>query len=78
MTRFWIEIEPGVEHATMRAQLLCLPGYTDPELAARICIAWHGLSRAGHHQAWEPPPTASELHSWLNEIEAFIMACADS
>ena len=34
MTRFWIEIEPGVEHATMRAQLLCLPGYTDPELGS--------------------------------------------
>ena len=74
LTRFWDEVEPGVERESMRAQLLCLPGYTDHELARRVCVAWHGLSHACHHQAWEPPPTAPELHSWLDDIETFIRA----
>ena len=72
LSHFWAEVEPGVETGSMRAQLLCLPTYTHPELAMRTRIAWHGLSAACHHQAYELPPTAAELNSWLNDVKAFM------
>ncbi len=69
LTQFWLSTKPGVEQATMRAQLLCLPEYADPDLARRVRYAWHALSGACHHQAYDLPPVASELQGWLDEVE---------
>jgi hypothetical protein len=34
--------------------------------------AWHGLSRACHHQVYELSPTATELERWLDAVDAFL------
>jgi len=72
LRQFWIARAPGVEKATMRAQLLCLPTYLDPDIARRARFAWHALSRACHHHAYELPPIESELQGWLDEVESLI------
>jgi hypothetical protein len=55
----------------MRAQLLCLPAYlpADVDLATRASVAWTGLSRACHHHAYELPPAAVELSTWIEVVE---------
>lgn len=69
LDQFWSKVAPGVENASARAQLICLGEYIDPQLASRIRYTWHGLSVACHHHAYELPPTAAELDSWLSDIE---------
>ena len=70
--QLWARTAPGVENASARAQLTCLPEYVDAELASRVRYAWHALSTACHHHAYELPPIASELNSWLDDVEALI------
>jgi len=72
LSQLWQEVAPGVENATVRAQLLCLPEYMDLEIANRVRYAWYGLSAACHHHAYELPPIASELRDWLTDIEALV------
>ena len=72
--QLWARVAPGVENASARAQLTCLPEYVDAQLAGRIRYAWHALSTACHHHAYELPPIVSELSSWLDDIEALIAA----
>ena len=68
--QLWARVAPGVENASARAQLTCLPEYVDAQLAGRIRYAWHALSTACHHHAYELPPIASELNGWLDDVEA--------
>ncbi|MEV0328953.1 hypothetical protein AB0H63_21255 [Micromonospora echinospora] len=49
-------------------QLLALRAYTDPETALVARIAWHGLSRAMHHHAYELAPTVTELRGWHRDV----------
>ena len=70
--QLWARVAPGVENASARAQLTCLPEYADAELAGRIRYAWHALSTACHHHAYELPPIVSELNGWLDDVEALI------
>ena len=72
LDQFWSKVAPGVENASARAQLICLAEYIDPQLASRIRYTWHGLSVACHHHAYELPPTAEELRSWLRDIESLL------
>ena len=72
LDQLWARAAPGVETASARAQLTCLPEYVDAELASRIRYAWHALSTACHHHAYELPPIASELNGWLDDVEALI------
>ncbi len=72
LDQLWAQAAPGVENASARAQLTCLPEYIDPELASRIRYSWHVLSSACHHHAYELPPIESELNGWLDEVEALI------
>src|SRR5688572_6750590 len=67
----WLKRAPGLERCSARAQLLCLPGFlgSDADLARRVSYTWAGLSRACHHHAYEFPPTASELMSWIETVE---------
>jgi hypothetical protein len=37
-----------------------------------VRYAWHGLSRACHHQVYELPPTATELERWLDAVDALL------
>ena len=70
--QLWARVAPGVENASARAQLTCLPEYVDAELAGRIRYAWHALSGACHHHAYGLPPIVSELNSWLDDVQALI------
>ena len=72
LDQFWATAAPGVEKASRRAQLICLPEYTDIELVTRVRYAWHGLSDACHHHAYDLPPIESELSGWFNDVDALI------
>jgi hypothetical protein len=68
---FWRTKRPGVEQASMLAQLLCLREFwPDREEAGRIHHAWNALSRACHHHPYELAPTAGELEGWFAIVEA--------
>ena len=82
---FWKVRAPGMEHCSMRAQLLCLPYFLqDPKtsgpqdlgqehLAERASYAWAGLSRACHQHPYELPPTSVELLGWLGTVEELVI-----
>lgn len=65
----WRRQAPGTEGASMRAQLICLPRYLEPELAGRVGYAWGRLSSACHQHAYELAPTSAELRGWLRVVE---------
>ena len=73
MDRLWLASAPGVQHSSMRAQLLCLSSYTDDELADRVSYAYGGLTRACHHHAYELSPTTEEITGWLDDVAALIV-----
>lgn len=74
LDQLWAQVAPGVENASARAQLTCLPEYIDAELASRIRYSWHVLSTACHYHAYELPPIATELNGWLDDVESVIAA----
>ena len=82
---FWRVRAPGMEHCSMRAQLLCLPDYLQApkapslqgsghadDLAQRVSYAWAGLSRACHQHPYELSPTSVELLGWLGTVEQLV------
>jgi hypothetical protein len=75
LEELWQRRAPGLEQCSARAQLLCLPEYLrQGDLAERVAYAWSGLSRACHHHAYELPPTAAELESWIEIVEELVDA----
>jgi len=73
LDELWSQTAPGVERASMRCQLLCLPAFVrDAELAGQVGHAWAALTYACHHQPYELSPTAEELERWLDAVEALI------
>jgi hypothetical protein len=76
MFDLWRAKAPGVEDASYRAQLLCLRSYLDPALAASADQTWAALSRACHHHAFEMPPTAGELGTWLESVDEVVRVVA--
>jgi hypothetical protein len=69
LDEFWEGRAPGVENASARAQLLCLPTYMDALTARKADHAWEALSRACHHHPYELSPTAAELSSWIEDVD---------
>jgi hypothetical protein len=68
MEEIWRERAPGVERASIRAQLLCLSKYADdPAPADAAAHAWSALTHACHHHPYELAPTAEELEGWLDQ-----------
>jgi anaerobic glycerol-3-phosphate dehydrogenase len=64
-----------MEHSTFRSQLVCLPlVLRDKTLVEDIVSAWHSLSRACHHHPYELAPIASELETWISQVERLIDA----
>ncbi len=69
----WSAVARPVRDASRHAQLLCLGAYVpNQELVSEVRHAWHGLSRACHHQVYELAPTAAELARWLDAVERFL------
>jgi hypothetical protein len=70
---FWGARAPRVREVSRHAQLLCLGAYLqDDDVVSGVRYAWHGLSRACHHQVYELPPTATELERWLDAVDALV------
>jgi hypothetical protein len=69
LEEFWQHRAPGVERASVRAQLLCLRSYADEEIAESAAHVWHALSRACHHHPYELAPTGQELSNWITDVE---------
>jgi hypothetical protein len=75
----WQQRAPGLENASMRAQLACLPDYLgDRRLAADVAFTWGALSGACHHHAYELAPTAPELEGWIESVERLVGAVESS
>jgi len=75
LARLWSARAPGLEHAPVRAQLICLLDHIDRRLARETASAWGSLSGACHHHAYELPPTADELGLWIESVERFVAEC---
>ena len=72
LRQYWALREPGMEHCTWHAQLLCLTAYlSNRELAREAAAAWSDLSRACHHHPYELAPTANELRDLLDVARRF-------
>ena len=72
LRQYWGRREPGLEHCSSHAQLLCLVAYlSNRELAQETSAAWSALSRACHHHPYELSPTAGELRAWLTTAGTF-------
>lgn len=69
---YWSHTAPSVAGCPMRHQLLALPSFVGAETALAARTAWHGLSRAMHHHAYELAPTAAELQSWHRDVVALV------
>jgi hypothetical protein len=77
LDELWSRTAPGIERASMRCQLLCLPAYVqDAEVAGPAAHAWVALTHACHHHPYELPPTAEELNRWLDAVQAIINRAA--
>ena len=69
----WGARRPAVREASRHAQLLCLGrSFADEELVSGMRYAWHGLSRACHHQVYELSPTEAELSTWLDAVDRLV------
>ncbi len=70
LATFWSTKAPQVARCSSRAQLLSLRAYVDKEIAQQGHQAWVALSHACHHHPYELSPAASELESWILDVEA--------
>ena len=78
LDRLWLRRAPGLERASARAQLACLPEYLgDAALAWEIVFTWSALSNACHHHAYELAPTAAELGQRLDAVSRLIKTLED-
>ncbi|MDE0446988.1 MAG: hypothetical protein OXH96_09975 [Spirochaetaceae bacterium] len=72
LRQYWALREPGMEHGTWHAQLLCLTAYlSNRDLARETAAAWSDLSRACHHHPYDLAPTATELRGLLDVAHRF-------
>jgi hypothetical protein len=71
---YWREYLSGAEYLDMRAQLNCARIELPVNVAGDLSYAWHGLTRATHHHAYELDPTAEELRSLLTIAERTLTA----
>jgi hypothetical protein len=73
LDQLWAVRAPGLQAASARAQLSCLPTYLHPpELAQEAAYTWTALSDACHHHAYEVGPTAAELQARFEAVKRLI------
>ena len=53
---------------TTNSKLVALSALQDAELGERVKRAWHGLSRACHHHAYELQPSAAEIRRLVAQV----------
>lgn len=71
---FWLRTEPAVADCSMRAQLLALDLYADPDVAAQANHAWSALSGACHHHPYQLAPGTRDLAPWTATTSRLISA----
>jgi hypothetical protein len=72
---FWASKVPGMEEVSTRAQLVSLPFYlSDRALAGTVALAWHRLSAACHHHAYDLPPPLTELRDLAGTVKRLVHA----
>jgi hypothetical protein len=74
MDELWERTVPGMKPLSTRAQLITLPFYTDPDLAAQIQFTWCQLSGACHHDSYELPPPLHEIEKAAETVERLVDA----
>ena len=62
----------GMDRATMRSQLICLPSYADEAVARQIAFTYAALTGACHFHPYELAPTATELSRWISDVEKLL------
>jgi hypothetical protein len=73
LAEFWRSQAAGLEEASFKTQLLCLPAFlgTKDSLAGRINHVWWSLTRVCHYNPYRLSPTVDELTDWLETIASF-------
>lgn len=67
----------GMDRATARSQLICLPAYLDDRVARQVAFAYSALTSACHYHPYELAPTATELTRWIADVETLVAQFAD-
>lgn len=58
----------GMSQASMRTRLSYLRVFADSHTADSAAIAWHGLSQACHHHAYELTPSRGEVSRLIDLV----------
>ena len=69
---FWDGRVQAFGSQTWKTKLLCLPFYTDHQVAKQASELWGTLSYACHHHYYGSEPTAAELQGWTAAVERII------
>ncbi len=73
LDQLWRARAPGLEHASVRAQLISLEAHVhDADLAGDVAFTYAALSDACHHHDYELTPTATELRARFAVVERLI------
>ena len=70
----WIEeqseswLTPSLGYPTTRSKIVALGAIRGSEISERARRAWHRLSRAVHHHAYELQPTTSEVRELVSAV----------
>ncbi|WP_405796195.1 hypothetical protein [Streptomyces sp. NBC_01506] len=70
---FWRGVAPGMTRIE-KHRILCLEAYTDRGTARRWYLTWSALSAACHHRTHELPPSLTEIHGRLLEVNILLDA----
>lgn len=63
---------------TTRSKLVVLGALRGPETGERAKRAWHDLSRACHHHAYELQPSITEIRQLLRQVRQLTAPAAES
>jgi hypothetical protein len=69
---FWQKELPAMESLSARAQLITLPFYIEPTLAAQVQFTWYQLSATCHHDSYDLPPPLHELESAAETVTQLV------
>lgn len=61
-----------MRHASMRSRLLYVRVLVDSRTADRASVAWHRLSHACHHHAFELAPTTFEIRYLVELVSTLV------
>ncbi|MGW1464629.1 hypothetical protein ACWCPT_09820 [Streptomyces sp. NPDC002308] len=70
---FWHKTAPGMTRSA-KHRMLCLEAYTDRATARRWRLTWSALSGVCHYRVSVLPPTPTEIHTRLLEVNALLDA----